>query len=132
MNKKIYTKIFLRAAGIDPNLENIKKYSVVWWYNFRNKKQGGLRLTEPGIAFIQNETDIKFYKINFPDNFAFTPQVIIWLDKYIESPFYIDRKSITVLKEKAAFELYLLSGDVRKYGHNKAMNQRYNQESLIN
>jgi hypothetical protein len=33
------------------------------------------------------------------------------------------------MKEKAAFELYLLSGDVRKLGHNRAMSKRLSQES---
>jgi hypothetical protein len=34
------------------------------------------------------------------------------------------------MKEMAAFELYLFSGDVRKLGHNKAMSKRLGQESL--
>ena len=39
------------------------------------------------------------------------------------------KKHIIVMKEKAAFELYLLSGDVRKLGHNRAMSKRLSQES---
>jgi hypothetical protein len=33
------------------------------------------------------------------------------------------------MKERAAFELYLFSGDVRKFGHNKALARRLSQES---
>jgi hypothetical protein len=33
------------------------------------------------------------------------------------------------MKERAAFELYLFSGDVRKLGHNKALSKRLSQES---
>jgi hypothetical protein len=35
-----------------------------------------------------------------------------------------------VLKEKAAFELYLFSGDIKKLGYNKALAKRLSQESL--
>jgi hypothetical protein len=34
-----------------------------------------------------------------------------------------------VLKEKAAFELYLFSGDIKKLGYNKALAKRLSQES---
>jgi hypothetical protein len=33
------------------------------------------------------------------------------------------------MKEKAAFELYLFAGDIRKIGYNKALSQRLSQES---
>jgi hypothetical protein len=32
------------------------------------------------------------------------------------------------MKERAAFELYLFSGDIRKFGHNKALAKRLNQD----
>jgi hypothetical protein len=81
------------------------------------------------LQFIEEYAKIKTYKIEFPKEFAFTPQVLVWLDNFIESPYYITKKHITVMREKAAFELYLFSGDVRKLGHNKAMAKRLNQES---
>lgn len=129
MNKDAYTKAFLQAAELPVNEKNIKDYKALWWWSFRNKKQGGLRLTDQALEFIEEYAKIKTYKIEFPKEFAFTPQVLLWLDNYIDSPFFVNKKHIIVMKEKAAFELYLLSGDVRKLGHNRAMSKRLSQES---
>lgn len=126
--KDTYTNIFLRAAEIDIPEDEIKKRRVDWWWNVRNKEDGGLRLTDPAIKFIQDIAKIKTYKVEFPKDFKITPQVLLWLDKFIDSPYYITRRSITVLKEKAAFELYLFSGDVQKLGYNKALSKRLSQE----
>jgi hypothetical protein len=81
------------------------------------------------MDFIENEAKIKIYKIDFPKDFSITPQILLWLDKFIDSPYYITKRSITVLKEKAAFELYLFSGDIQKLGYNKALAKRLSQES---
>lgn len=129
ITKDAYTRVFLQAANIDPTPEKIKEYKAVWWWNFRNKDEGGLRMTEEALNFIEEHAKIKIYKIEFPKEFSFTPQVLVWLDKFIDSPFYINKKHIVVMKEKAAFELYLFSGDIRKLGHNKALSKRLNQES---
>lgn len=129
MNKDAYTKAFLQAAELPVNEKNIKDYKAIWWWSFRKKDQGGLRLTEQALEFIEEHAKIKTYKIEFPKEFAFTPQVLLWLDNYIDSPFFVNKKHIIVMKEKAAFELYLLSGDVRKLGHNRAMSKRLSQES---
>jgi hypothetical protein len=128
--KDTYTRVFLQAADQDSNPETVKKYKSLWWWNFRSKDSGGLRLTEEAITFIQEDAKIKTYKIEFPKEFAFTPQVLVWLDNFIDSPFYITKKFIVVLKEKAAFELYLFSGDIRKLGYNKALAKRLSQESV--
>lgn len=130
MDKDAYTRVFLQAAEIDPTPEKIKEYKSVWWWNLRNKSEGGLRLTEQALEFIEKYAKIKTYKIEFPEQFSFTPQVLIWLDNFIDSPFFVNKKYIIVMKEKAAFELYLLSGDIRKFGHNKAMSKRLSQDSV--
>jgi len=128
MNKKdSYTKTFLSAADIIPTDELLKSKRVEWWYNVRSV--GGLRLTEAGINFVTDTAQIKSYKISFPGQFTITPQILVWLDKYIESPYYITKKDITVLAERAAFELYLFSGDVRKMGYGKALSKRLSQDS---
>jgi hypothetical protein len=102
MNKDAYTKAFLQAAELPVNEKNIKDYKAVWWWSFRKKNQGGLRLTEQALEFIEEHAKIKTYKIDFPKEFAFTPQVLVWLDNFIESPYFITKKNITVLREKAA------------------------------
>jgi len=128
--KTQYTITFLKAANLEASDENIKSSKLKWWWNIRSKTKGGLRLTEDGKTFIETTADIKTYLIEFPPEFEFTPQVLLWLDQFIESPFYITKKDITVLTETAAFELYLFSGDIRKFGHAKAMNRRLNQNSV--
>ncbi len=127
--KDAYTRAFLQAAEIQTDQDTVKKYRSTWWWSFRPKSQGGLRLTEEALQFIEEHAKIKTYKIDFPKQFEFTPQVLIWLDHFIDSPFFINKKYIVVMKEKSAFELYLFSGDVAKLGHTKAMAKRLRQES---
>ena len=126
--KDTYTEVFLKAAGKEYLKQNISDLRAVWWWNVRDKTDGGLRLTDSALKFIEEHAKIKTYKIEFPKEFSITPQVLLWLDQFIESPYYIDRKSITVLREKSAFELYLFSGDVRKMGYSKAMSKRLSQD----
>jgi len=127
--KDAYTKVFLQAANIEADEDTIKKYRAVWWWNIRNKEQGGLRLTDHALEFLEKYAKIKTYKVDFPKDFSVTPQILVWLDNFIDSPFHITKKSITVMKEKAAFELYLFSGDIRKMGYNKALAKKLSQES---
>ena len=126
--KDTYTRVFLQAANQPTDSETIKKHKNIWWFNFRDKDSGGLRLTEEGMRFIEDDAKIKTYTIEFPKDFEFTSQVLLWLDKFIDGPFYITKKNITVLKEISAFELYMFSGDVRKMGYNKALAKRRSQE----
>jgi hypothetical protein len=126
--KDRYTKTFLTAAQFPADEEIVKGRRAEWWWNVRSKEEGGLRLTKPAIDFIEKRAEIKTYKIKFPENFAITPQILVWLDNFIESPYYITKKYIIVMREKAAFELYLFSGDVKKMGYSKAMSRRLSQE----
>lgn len=127
MNKKyVYTKLFLQAAEQEVTDTLLESKKAVWWWNNRTKDTGGLRLTDDGINFVNDEAKLKTYNIKFPNEIAITPQILIWLDNFIESPYYITKKDITVMTEKAAFELYLFSGDVRKLGYNKALRNRLN------
>jgi hypothetical protein len=126
--KDTYTAVFLKSAGKELTPDEIKKHRLLWWWNVRTKAEGGLRLTEAGYTYITEQSQIKTYSIDLPKDFSVTPQILIWLDKFIDSPFYINKRTITVLKEKSAFELYLFSGDVRKLGFNKALARRLSQE----
>jgi hypothetical protein len=128
MNKDRYTKIFLTAADLVSDDEAVKAKRTEWWYN--NRDQGGLRLTEAGLDFVIEKAKIKTYNIKFPGTFSITPQILVWLDRFIDCPFYLTKKDITVLSEKSAFELYLFSGDVKKMGYSKALAKRLSQESL--
>jgi hypothetical protein len=127
--KDTYTSVFLKAAG-QPFDENIiKKFRGTWWQNVRGKDCGGLRLTDQGLEFVETHSQIKTYTVEILKEISITPQILVWLDQFIESPYHLTKKHIVVLREKSAFELYLFSGDVRKMGYAKAMHQRLSQES---
>jgi hypothetical protein len=118
--KETYTKIFLKQLGKDSSDTNVKSHLPLWWKNTRNRKENGLRLTDEGWNII-HEIGVTTYEIPFPAEMPLTTQVIIFLDKFIDCPYYLTQKAIHVLGEKKAVELTLFSGDIRKYGLNKAM-----------
>jgi hypothetical protein len=128
MDKKdIYTRSILKAAGQVIEDDLLKEKKISWWYNIRSKNIGGLRLTEEGIRYITEESRIKTYSVELPPKIKLTPQVFVWLDNFINSPYFLSNKEIIVTEEKTAFELYLFSGDIEKLGYSKAMNKRLNQ-----
>jgi hypothetical protein len=128
--KDTYTSVFLKAAGHTCDDEHIKKLRPVWWYSTRGKDVGGLRMTDQCLEFVEKQAEIKIYKIELPKDLTIGPQVLVWMDQYLDSPFHLQKRYIRVLSERAAFELYLFSGDVRKMGSAKALNKRLNQESV--
>lgn len=128
-SKDRYTEIFLKAAGQSHDQEIVKDHRGRWWYSTREKQQGGLRITDECLEFLESIADIKTYKIELPKDLTIGPQVLIWLDQFLETPYHLEKRYIKVLSEKAAFELYLFSGDVRKLGSSKAMAKRRSQES---
>lgn len=100
--------------------ENIKaKMRLIWKNNRRNA--GGLRLTDAGLLYVKNVLDLVTHEVPFPIDLDLKPQVLLFLDKFIDCPYHLTDTEITVLSDKKAFELHLFAGDVRKYGLNKAM-----------
>ncbi len=128
ITKSTLTTVFLKAAGLECDDKTVEQYKNTWWWNYRQKDSGGLRLTEAGFDFIIEKTDVRSYKIDLPKDLKITPQIIIYLDRFINCPFYVNKSSITVFSEKAALELYLFSGDIRKMGTVKALNKRFSQD----
>ncbi len=124
MNQETYTKIFLKAGNLAVTEENILTYSRKWFMNNRKKEEGGLRLTEDGFDFLKTNLDLRVYEVPFPASLDLRPQVILFLDKFIDCPYFLTPETITVLAERKAFELHLFSGDVRQYGLNKAMTRK--------
>ena len=78
--KTTYTKIFLQQANISITETTIKEYLPVWWRNSRVKDEGGLRLTEEGLKFVQDRLQLHTYDVPFPQEFTITTQVLIFLD----------------------------------------------------
>ena len=126
--KEVYTKIFLKQANTAITEATIKEYMPVWWQNTRLKEVGGLRLTDEGYRFITEELQLATYDVPYPANFEITTQVLIFLDQFIDCPYYMNRNGITVTNEKKALELHLFSGDIRKYGLLKAMNRHKKED----
>jgi hypothetical protein len=120
--KETYTKLFLKELGYATNDVSLKEYMPLWWQNARNKDAGGLRLTNEGLEML-NKIGLSTYEIPFPKDMPLTAQVIIFLDQFIDCPYYLSKESITVTNEKKAVELTLFSGDLRKYGLVKAMSR---------
>ena len=118
--KEHYTRIFLSQLGESTNDYNVKQHIPLWWKNTRNKETTGLRLTDAGLEMIQ-QIELKTYEIDIPNEMPITTQVIIFLDHFIDCPYYLTKNSIIVTSERKAVELTLFSGDLRKYGLAKAM-----------
>jgi hypothetical protein len=118
------TKIFLQQWGKSTDDANLKIFSRTWWQSNRVNKQTALRLTEEGFNFLVNELELKAYEIPFTEPIELSPQTIVFLERYIDCPYYLTIESITVFTERKSFELMLFSDDIRKFGLVKAMSER--------
>ena len=127
--KEAYTKIFLKEAGKSVNESTLQEFMPVWWQNTRSKDSGGLRLTDQGIEFITEQLELTTYEIPFPKDFVLTSNTLVWLDEFIDCPYWLGRHGMMVTNEKKALELHLFSGDVKKYGINKALSKQKNQNN---
>ena len=125
--KETYTKVFLKQLNKTVNDAAVSEYMPLWWQNTREKTSGGLRLTELGFDIV-NQIDLATYEIPYPADMPITTQIIIFLDKFIDCPYYIGPKGIQVTHQKKAVELTLFSGDMRKYGLSKALSRQNKDE----
>jgi len=131
MDQKHYlTQIVSTHLGWPTDAKAIEKNHTVLWQNPRKKAVGGMRLTDEGFVTFTEKMDMKSYDIEFPKEFTLTNQVTIWLDRFVDGPYYITKKSIVVFKEKTAVQLILFSGDVQKFGMAKAMSLKNNTEEI--
>jgi hypothetical protein len=128
ISKESYTKIFLQQWNKSIDEANSKLFQRKWFINNRTKEGGGLRLTDDGYEFLVKELELVEYEIPFNEDIDISPQTIIFLDRYIDCPYYLTSKSITVFSQKKSFELMLFSDDIRKLGLVKAMNNRHKSD----
>lgn len=122
--KQHLTKIVSQQLGWPTEEKLLAKNHQLIWQNPRKKDVGGMRLTDEGFSVFTEQMEMKSYNIEFPKEFTLTNQVTIWLDRFIDGPYYITKKSIVVFKEKTAVQLVLFSGDVQKFGLAKAMSSK--------
>lgn len=123
------TVIVSQQMGWLTDKPTLAKTSNIIWQNTRTKKNGGLRLTDEGLRIFCDVLGLKKYDIEFPRDLTLTNQTMIWLDRFIDSPYYINKKSISVFKEKTAVQLVLFSGNVQKFGLAKAMSSENNSKN---
>lgn len=126
ISREIYTKIFLKEMGRSTDDANVKLHLHKWWQSKRTKEGGGLRLSLEGYEFLVTELELKEYEIPFNEKIELSPQTIIFFDQFLDCPYFLTNQSLTVFNEKKAFELYMFSDDIRKYGLIKAINNQKN------
>ena len=103
--------------------ESVKTAYFTWWQNVReNYESRSLRLTKLGFEYVKS-LDIKTYTIKFPQKIIFTPQTYLWLDEFVDCPYFVNKSKIIVTMEKMALQLMLFAGDVTKYGMARAMSK---------
>jgi hypothetical protein len=124
--KRDLTKQFADHAGIvadSPKLiDNLYK---MWWQNLRGDGNRSFGLTPEGYRIASDY--LKFYQIDLPVTLIVTNQTVIWMDRYLDCPYYTDGRSLYVSREKVAVQLILFSGDINRYG--KAKNNNRNAET---
>ena len=127
--KTAYTRTFMQLLNRPEHDETIKSCYYTWWQNVRESYQArSLRLTKQGLDIVKR-LEIKTYTIKFPDKIIFTPQTFLWLDEFVDCPYYVDKKQITVTMERMALQLMMFAGDVTKYGLARAMSKMDEQKS---
>lgn len=124
MNRFAYTKILLQEAGEEISDEHVFRRKFDIWINHRTDSQS-FRLSDEGLEFFLGTLKLQSYEIEFPADLDLKPQVLLYLDKFLNSPYYLTNKCITVFTERKMFELTMFSGDVRQYGLAKAMTREY-------
>ena len=121
--KTAYTKTFLVLKDQPTHDESIKASYFAWWQNVRESYQArSLRLTKQGLEML-GTLDLKTYDIKFPAKVIFTPQTYLWLDEFVDCPYFVDKSKIIVTMEKMALQLMLFAGDITKYGLARAMSK---------
>lgn len=129
INTKTLTRIFLSQWNKSTDEANVQYYGIKWWFSFGNRNPFAFRLSEEGFSFLTNDLNLKSYEIPFTEHIELSPQTIIFLEKYLDCPYYLTHLSITVFSEKKSFELYMFSDDIRKFGLVKAMNARLKESN---
>jgi hypothetical protein len=130
IGKDVLTKIFLQQWGKSTDEANVKLYSRKWWQSSRVNKQSAYRLSDEGYMFLTDDLDLRSYEIPFTEPIELSPQTIIFLERYVDCPYYLTNMSITVFSERKSFELMLFSDDIRKFGLIKAMSAREKEANL--
>ena len=86
--KTAYTRTFMELLEQPIHDETVKNNYYSWWQNVRESYQArSLRLTKQGLGMLE-KLDIKTYNIKFPAKVIFTPQTYLWLDEFVDCPYF--------------------------------------------
>ena len=113
--KQVYTLAVLSEMDKDISTESVQKHLKLWWMNRRDRGKKGLRLTNEGLEAM-HLAGISVYEVEYPPEMMMTPQTMLFLDKFLDCPYYLKDHSIVVLDAKRAVELIMYSGNVKKFG----------------
>jgi len=120
--KNEITNKVAQILNLDLDKKSVKKLIHSWWENPRNKSQGGLRLTDIGFEALRN-ADIKFHKVKLEHPIKlYTNQLVIYLDRYIDCPWFINKTEIFVFGDKMAVQLILFEGNLERFLEAKVLN----------
>lgn len=119
MQKAEITKYVMDQLGLATDERSVAKINAIWWKNSRKKASGGFGLTTRGYTCL-TDAGIKDYKIKFEQPIYLTNQLTIWLDHFIDCPFYLTPTEIYVFSESMAVQLVLFSGDIQQFSKVKA------------
>jgi len=115
--EKIYSQLHVKP-------KTLASFRNVFWTNPRDKEEGGWGITEYGHKVLQ-EIGAKSYPIDLASETVITNQVLIWMDRFLDGPWYWEnKKTLHCYKEKTAFQLILFSGDLHKYGWSKSESKK--------
>jgi hypothetical protein len=129
IDKRELTKKFINQLSLPTDNKTFQKHLKLWWMNPRNLHPKSFRLTDVGFKMLTEKMEMTYYDVAFPDTTEWNSGLILRLDKFLDSPYYIDKKSISVFREKTAIELILFEGDIQRYTQAKAMSQKNNKNS---
>ena len=116
MDKKELTKLFLTEAGLDTSPTAIKEHLLIWWV--APFSPIGLRLTHDGADFLNRSVKLTKYKFQLKEDRPRNLKIMLQMNKYMSSPFYINNNTITVYGETDACMMGLYGGDIATYLNN--------------
>lgn len=111
----------LEGIGVDTSLLLNGVYRC-WWQNIRHNGNRSFRLTQEGYSILSKH--LVFYKIDFLNTLIITNNTLIWLDNFIDCPYYMIDRTIYVSREKMAVQLILFGGDLNKFGKAKYLSSK--------
>jgi hypothetical protein len=129
-DKLTLTNIVISELKLANDKTAVRKYHAAIWKNIRNTSSVKMRLTEVGFRALKDRLNLKTYQIDL-QKIELTNQILLNLDKYMEGPYYLDKDSITVFREKTAIELILYEGNLKKFVSAKLSCKEKNIKNII-